>query len=123
MLYSALLDFNRAIMEIEMSANQPWKTGRLKSALCTTEKMLKFLGVNYHVCNSNGSFSIDLGEPTELQYLSTTGMWGFYTDKPGKKRFPNPYEVASTPKRFYEGVLSSYIDFAPPWAEVREALK
>jgi hypothetical protein len=106
-----------------MSVNQPWKGDRLKRAVWTTEKMLKFLRLRYYVCASNGSFSIEIDQPTELHYLSTTGKWGFYRDKQGSKRFPNPYEVASTPKRFYEGVLSAYIDCPPPWEAVREAIK
>jgi len=98
-----------------MSKNQPWKTDRLKSTRYKTEQLFTKLGLEYDLYRSTGCFSIEVGQPTKMQYLCSTGSWGWYE----KDRLPLAHENESTLKRFYENVLSQYLDEAPLWKEVR----
>jgi hypothetical protein len=101
-----------------------WKAGRLRRANAITQTILDYLKIDYRPYFKTGHFAIDLGQPTELQYFSSTGAYAFFLeDDDGERAYPKEHEYATTPKRFYEQVLMQYIEDIPPWVETREALK
>ena len=106
-----------------MNKSKPWKTDRLKSSFYSAENLLRFVGIDYSAYYPTGMFRIDVGQPTDIQYLCTTGKWGFFRDGVGKNRYPKSHECETTLKRFYENVLCEYISDLPEWKEVREAVK
>ena len=106
-----------------MSKAQPWKGDRLKSCLYSTTNLLDFIGLDYLAYRPNGMFTIDVGMPTDIQYLCTTGAWAFYREGTGKDKYPKHHEYESTLKRFYENVLSEHVAGLPAWKDVREAVK
>lgn len=102
-------------LESAVSRAKPWKEDRLYSNEKTTKEFLDRLGVEYRLNRHNGLFRIDVGETVPLQYYCSTGAWGWEEEGVYKV----PYRE-TTLKRFYENVLSSYLDFAPPWEDVRQ---
>lgn len=106
-----------------MSKAKPWKTDRLKSCFYSTENLLRFVKVDYSTYYRTGMFRIDIGQPNDIQYLCTTGAWGFFRDGEGRNHYPKSHEYETTLKRFYENVLCKYLVDLPEWKEVRQAVK
>ena len=96
-----------------------WKAGRLKSTRYATEKLLDHLRLPYSVYRRTGCFSIELGESQALQYLCSTGSWGWYKEGGG---VPESHGKQTTLKRFYENVLLPYVDDPVSWKELRKVI-